>query len=82
MIAINAAPSRMQLRSDILHQEIASWAGCQKGSFLEHPPPGVPLVNLYLKTDEGVVDVLSNVLGVGDFARLQEKAVGVVMFGR
>lgn len=51
-------------------------------SFLGHPPAGVPLVNLYLKTDEGVVDLLSNVLGVGDFTRLQEHAQDVELFGR
>ncbi len=37
-------------------------------SFLEHPAPGQPLNNLYLQTDDGVVDILSNILGLGDFA--------------
>ncbi len=51
-------------------------------SFLEHPAPGQPLVNLYLKTDSGVIDVLSSILGVGDFERLRQRAVNMPMFGR
>lgn len=30
--------------------------------------------NLYLQTDQGVVDVISSVLGVGDFARIKSQA--------
>ena len=51
-------------------------------SFLEHPAPGQALNNLYLETDGGIVDVLSSVLGVGDFARLQERAETATIFGR
>lgn len=51
-------------------------------SFLEHPAPGQPLVNLYLKTDEGIIDILSSILGVGDFARLRAKAITMPLFGR
>jgi predicted nucleotidyltransferase len=54
----------------------------RKLSFLDHPPPGEPLVNLYLNTDEGVVDILSDVLGVGDFKRLRQNAQEVELFGR
>src|SRR5690606_3733551 len=39
----------------------------QKLSFLTTPPPGSVLKNLYLETDVGMIDVLSSVLGVGDF---------------
>jgi predicted nucleotidyltransferase len=46
----------------------------QRLSFLNHPPPGVPVGNLFIETDVGVVDVLSSVLGVGDFERLQGTA--------
>lgn len=42
----------------------------QELSFLTHPGPGAPLNNLYLRTDLGVVDILSTILGVGDFSRL------------
>lgn len=46
----------------------------QRLSFLDHPAPGATLNNLYLETDRGVVDVLTSVLGVGDFARLKSSA--------
>jgi predicted nucleotidyltransferase len=51
-------------------------------SFLEHPSPGQPLVNLYLRTDKGVIDILSSILGVGDFERLRKNAVELPMFGK
>lgn len=51
-------------------------------SFLEHPPSGTSLVNLYLETDHGVIDILSSVLGVGEFERLRRSAVEVPVFGR
>lgn len=54
----------------------------QQLSFLVVPPPGTPLKNLYLRTDLGVVDILSSVLGVGDFARLRAGAELVEMDGR
>ncbi len=46
----------------------------QKLSFLTYPPLGQPLNNIYLQTDKGVLDILTSVLGVGDFFRLKEKA--------
>ena len=46
----------------------------QKLSFLTHPPVGQALNNIYLQTDRGVVDILSSVLGVGDFERLRSNA--------
>lgn len=42
-------------------------------SFLEFPKTG-PVHNLYLQTDVGVIDILSSILGVGDFARLKTAA--------
>jgi predicted nucleotidyltransferase len=54
----------------------------EKLSFLEHPSANTPIANLYLETDGGVVDVLSNILGVGDYARLRRTAVEIVLFGR
>ncbi|HEY0968009.1 MAG TPA: nucleotidyltransferase [Opitutaceae bacterium] len=46
----------------------------QRLSFLHHPQPGIPIENLYLETDKGVVDVLSSILGIGDFERLKQTA--------
>lgn len=54
----------------------------QRLSFLEVPPPGTPVRNLYLRTDLGIVDILSSVLGVGDFARLRERAETIEVEGR
>ncbi len=54
----------------------------QRLSFLDHPPADQPLKNLYLETDHGVVDILSSVLGVGDFRRLSEQADSIEVDGR
>ena len=54
----------------------------QKLSFLDYPPAGQPVNNLYLETEGGILDVLNNVLGVGDYHRLREKALEVPLFGR
>jgi predicted nucleotidyltransferase len=53
----------------------------QKLSFLDFPKSG-PVQNLYLETDFGVVDVLSNILGVGDFNRLRSAAEAFEIGGR
>jgi predicted nucleotidyltransferase len=54
----------------------------QRLSFLTHPATGQPVQNLYLQTDAGVVDVISSVLGVGDFTRLKTRAERLVVDGR
>ncbi len=54
----------------------------QKPSFLRFPPPGQPLNNLYLQTDRGVIDIISSVMGVGDFHRLKSQAESVEVDGR
>lgn len=51
-------------------------------SFVDHPAPGQALLNLHLETDDGIIDILSSILGVGDFARLKERAVQALVFGR
>jgi len=51
-------------------------------SFLTEPKPGEPLTNLYLKTDFGMIDVLSTVLGIGDFRRLKQTADRLEFEGR
>jgi predicted nucleotidyltransferase len=64
---------------DRIRQLLADWhpkhrMTPQRLSFLDHPPAGVPLNNLYLETDRGVVDIMSSILGVGDFDRLASTA--------
>ena len=50
----------------------------QKLSFLEIPKDNDPPVhNLYLNTDLGTIDILSDVIGVGDYERLKSKAVSI-----
>ncbi len=64
---------------ELLRQALTDWnpkhrITPQRLSFLDHPKPGVALQNLSLQTDIGIVDVLTSVLGVGDFQRLKERA--------
>ena len=53
----------------------------QKLSFLDNPEPGVEVRNLYLRTDIGPVDVLSSILGVGDFERVYSQSAEIELFG-
>jgi predicted nucleotidyltransferase len=53
-----------------------------KLSFLDHPPAGQPLANVYLETDAGILDVLGSVLGIGDYHALAKNAVTIPLFGR
>ncbi len=46
----------------------------QKLSFLLYPPAGEMINNLYLQTDMGMVDILTSIKGVGDYARLNATA--------
>jgi predicted nucleotidyltransferase len=50
-------------------------------SFLE-PPKADRVRDMYLETDVGVIDILSEILGVGDFERLRQKAETVRVAGR
>jgi hypothetical protein len=54
----------------------------QQLSFLESPPAGSEVRNLYLQTELGAVDVLSSILGVGDYDRVREGAIEIELFGR
>jgi hypothetical protein len=53
----------------------------QRLSFLEFPKFG-PVENLYLQTDVGIIDILSSVLGVGNFEQLRAKAEIFELAGR
>ena len=54
----------------------------KKLSFLEHPPAGQPLANVYLETEAGIVDVLGSVLGIGEYDKLVQNAIEIPLFGR
>ena len=72
---------------ELLRKALAEWnprhrMTPERLSFLKFPKAGEPLHNLYLETDVGVVDILSTVLGVGDFACLKNGAEKFVVDGR
>lgn len=54
----------------------------QRLSFLTNPDAGVPVQNLYLETEIGTVDILSSILGVGDFERVRAGSMEFEVFGR
>ena len=54
----------------------------RKLSFLDHPTAGSKLKNLYLETDWGTVDILTEIAGLGDFARVRAQAMEIDLFDR
>lgn len=40
------------------------------------------MANLYLETDAGIVDILSNVAGLGGYERLRRGSIEIPLFGR
>jgi len=53
----------------------------QRLSFLDVPDDISNMNNLYLETDLGVLDILTEIKGVGPFARVASKAVTISLFG-
>jgi predicted nucleotidyltransferase len=51
-------------------------------SFLDFPEDTKNVKNIYLETDLGVLDVISEVTGVGDFSRLSSQAIEIALYGR
>ncbi|MFA6960596.1 MAG: nucleotidyltransferase [Opitutaceae bacterium] len=51
-------------------------------SFLHVPKPGENVRNLYLKTDWGIIDIISTVTGLGDFERVKSQAESFQIAGR
>ena len=52
-----------------------------KKSFIEIPENLNGINNLYLSTDAGVLDFISNVDGVGDFSAVNMSAIEISLFG-
>jgi predicted nucleotidyltransferase len=52
-----------------------------KKSFMEIPESLNGINNLYLSTDAGVLDLISNVAGVGDFSVVSKSAIEISIFG-
>jgi predicted nucleotidyltransferase len=52
-----------------------------KPSFLQVPKIIEGINNLYLQTDAGVLDLLSNVTGVGSFEELSKSCIEIKVYG-
>lgn len=52
-----------------------------KLSFIETPKSIDGINNLYLQTDIGILDLLSNVTGVGDFEELSKSCIEIKVYG-
>lgn len=52
-----------------------------KPSFLTEPKELRDLKNIYLETDLGILDIISEVTEVGNFAQVKESSVEVELFG-
>lgn len=53
----------------------------QKISFIDVPAAGTPVKNLYLRTRIGVLDIITEVTGVGDYDRVRAKSQSVLLSG-
>lgn len=71
----------MQLRTLLAEWNPRHRMTPQQLSFLEFPKAG-SLQNLYLRTDVGVIDILSSILGIGDFAAVRSGAEDFEIDGR
>lgn len=52
-----------------------------KKSFIEIPENLDGINNLYLSTDAGILDLISNVVGVGDFSVVSKSAIEIAIHG-
>ena len=51
-------------------------------SFLKHPKKLENINNLYLKTDYGIVDFLTEIQNLGDFSRVKRNSIEISLFGK
>ena len=54
----------------------------KKLPFLDHPEDTAETKNIYLETDLGVLDVISQVTGVGEYSRIAAQAVEIQIYGK
>lgn len=54
----------------------------KKLSFLEFPAETKGVNNIYLETDLGVLDIISQVTGVGAYPEIKAKAVEIALYGK
>ena len=53
-----------------------------KPSFLEHPQRSNELKNIYLETDLGILDMLSELQPIGDFLTVKSRSITIQLYGR
>jgi hypothetical protein len=80
--AILSSENVKKLRDALRDLNPAHRLSSPKLSFLDNPDPGVEVHNLYLRTDFGPVDILSSILGVGEFERVRAASIQVELFER
>ena len=80
--AILSSENVKKLRDALRDLKPAHRLTSPKLSFMDNPDPGVEVRNLYLRTDFGPVDILSSILGVGEFERVRAASIQVDLFER
>lgn len=70
-----------KLRSALLDANPMHRISSPRQPFRSVPAPGESARNLYLQTDVGALDVLSEISGVGEFDRVASTAIEVEVFG-
>jgi predicted nucleotidyltransferase len=80
--AILTAESVSKLRETLRDLSPAHRLTSPRQSFLDHADIDATLKNLYLQTSLGPLDVLSSILGVGDFERVRANSIEIQVFGR
>lgn len=50
-------------------------------SFLDHPKETEQLKNIYLKTDLGILDIMSDLPPVGNFDRIKSQSIEIELYG-
>lgn len=52
-----------------------------KPSFLKYPKGGDDLKNIYLETDLGILDIMSELQPVGNFETVKQRAITISLYG-
>jgi hypothetical protein len=82
-ICMDLSPVTIQKLRQVLADIHPMFRPARRGlSFLEHPSDLMNVKNLYLQTDLGPLDILSEISGVGSFTIVKSRASSVPLFGR
>ncbi len=81
-ICMDLSPENIaKLRSILKNHHPVHRMTPKKLSFLVHPENLQDVKNLYLSSDLGPLDIISDVIGVGDFKKVKANAVAIQLFG-